>query len=211
MQPESPNSPDINSVMNWKPYMNTLTAVHLVLDLETFDTKESATVFQIGIVAAHDQGYCWYLPTKEQFRTVSKETIEWWQQQTGPARTAFNEAYADYHAAGSTQFGREFLLREVTAVNKYIGEMKAFAKLMDLPFFFWGNSPTFDQRILSSLMYDLEIVPAWEYSDEADVRTIRKIFGGKIQSKLPHDALEDAKAEIEYLRSVKSLVFPDII
>ncbi len=181
-----------------------LPAVHLVCDLETFATSKDATVFEIALAAAHNEGYHWMLPTKVQNRAIDMETITWWRKQEN--RNNFEDAWRDQQRTMYGLNDHAILRNFLEEANHVIRNMKALAHQLDVPFFFWGNSPSFDQVILADLLKQEGFVPAWDYRDEADVRTLRKIFGGKIESAIPHNALADAKAEIEFLRSLRRRV-----
>lgn len=182
----------------------TLPAVHLVCDLETFATSKDATVFEIALAASHNEGYHWMLPTKVQNRAIDMATISWWREQK--IKNNFEDAWRDQQRSMYGLNDHAILRNFLEEANHVIRNMKALALQLKVPFYFWGNSPSFDQAILADLLKAEGFTPAWSYQDEADVRTLRKIFGGKIESVIPHNALADAKAELEYLRLVSSRV-----
>lgn len=175
--------------------------IHVVLDMETFGTRPNAMVFAIGMTCNDGHSYYAELPTCGQGRRVDMATIEWWDKQPeGPNKEIFKRAWNSYGAM-KTPVDREhdwnFCRAVLIEVAGYIKEKKERAQKEGGEFFFWGNSPSFDQAILENMMDDFTVQQTWDYRDVVDVRTIRKLYGGKIETT--HHALEDAKLEYVYL------------
>jgi hypothetical protein len=69
----------------------------------------------------------------------------------------------------------------------------------------WAKSPSFDLAILSHAMNQCNIIPAWAYFEEADVRTIvtiNRLFNSginPISNDNAHNALEDARNQALYI------------
>lgn len=175
--------------------------IHVVLDLETFATDPRAMVFAIGLTCNDGHSYYAELPTCGQGRRVSMDTIGWWEAQPPSAnKEIFQRAWHNY-GLPKPQVDREqewnFCRTILQEVAGYIKEKRERAKAEDSTFFFWGNSPSFDQAILANMMEEFGVEKPWDFRDECDVRTIRKLHGGKIETT--HHALEDAKLEYVYL------------
>lgn len=187
------------------PEIQNLTSVNLVLDLETFSTAPGAVTFEIGMASGHADGFSCELPTKVQNGSVDEETINWWNERPIEQKGTFLRAWAEFNSPqppASLLHQKQFLLGMLDATNRVIEEHRQLARMLGIPFFFWGNAPSFDQTILRNLMLRMKVEPAWTFREEMDVRTLRNLFGGKIESSQPHNALSDALAELQYLRTL---------
>lgn len=176
--------------------------IHIVVDLETFDVKERAIVFSIGLIDQYGNGLYVELNTQvQEGRTTRMETLDWWKKNPESAgKSAFYRALDDMQKRVSNEvFVLDSAHNEKTlrAVADWIDQRQRLAEQQGKVFNFWGNSPAFDQVILRSLMEDYSVAAPWTHQDERDVRTIRKLHGGAIATT--HHAMEDARMEWEYL------------
>ena len=61
--------------------------IHIMVDIETYDTKPTAVILSIGACVVTDPGQNYYReldPTTQTYRTVSDSTKEWWAKQPMP-------------------------------------------------------------------------------------------------------------------------------
>jgi len=161
--------------------------VHIMVDLETWDTTSTAIILSIGavVIGAPDQ-ICpqFYLEvdTRTQYmRTKSVDTMNWWEQQGNcPCNGTISLVDALF------QF-REFL-----------------AKITARPII-WCKGTDFD-AILSHAYRQLGTETPWKYNDVRDFRTIKKMFGDSlvvtIENPKPHNALADAVFQAQQLHSI---------
>jgi hypothetical protein len=175
-----------------------MTAEHIVLDIETKDTKNSAVVLSIGAVLVdlnhHNPGmfadtFYAVLEMESQEakgRTTSKSTMEWWAKQCDASRFAALETTTreDTHAVLDRLFDWMAL-----------GDFKV-----------WGNGSDFDNAIIADLfqMYGFEV--PWVFWNNRCFRTYKAEFGhlvGKTyHTGLKHHALDDASHEAHHLQLI---------
>lgn len=158
---------------------------HLMLDIETLDTKPTAIVLSIGaiifdpnsselsdrmyaVLNQHDQ--------RMKNRTESLETLAWWRGQS-------DEAKAVLSGSRDPTYDTLLLLadwikaHEITAV--------------------WGNGVGFDNVIVRDLFNCFEIKSPWPFYLDRCYRTIKAIGKANNIAEVPfvgtkHNALDDA-------------------
>lgn len=180
-------------------------SAHIVVDLETYDTRPSAVVLSIG-VAIFDDSNDAFQTTEFNLaatidkqirdgRTVSASTIDWWAKQSAEARRVFSSS--DHVQA---------------ALYKHVNVAQTLRSLSDFcttcartkDFFVWGNGVGFDNVILRSLYETYECEPFWTFWQDRCFRTLRaanehipfESYGTK------HVAVDDAMAEAIHLRKI---------
>lgn len=190
-------------------------ANHLMIDLETLDTRPSAVVFQVGLVAFRDvlhgevNGevileerllHIDILPQIMDGRTVDPETVRWWRTQNPDSWARHPESCIMPHE-----------------IFKHVSEMMGENGVGDV----WSNSPSFDAVIMRSLGDDLTRrgVSYHEFPsfrDDMDMRTLKKIcrrlriveFDNTRETT--HNALLDCKDQVfdvvEMLRTIRRLI-----
>ena len=175
---------------------------HVMIDLETLDTKRSAVVVSLGAVKfnleeqdtwedilAEKKERCFHvrLDADEQVRigrTISAGTTFWWLNQSKAAQAE---------------------LLSMPEASLY-SALKDFAYWAKRPEFAWGNGNTFDNVILRSLYEDTELNYPFHYSRDLDVRTAMRLLtdGKKIDTGhrdwTKHNALNDAINQVLYLQ-----------
>ena len=175
---------------------------HVMIDLETLDTKRSAVVISLGAVKfnleeedtwegimAEKNERCFHVrfDAEEQVRigrTISPSTVFWWLDQNKAAQAE--------------------LLTMPEAVLGFA--LQDFADWAKRPEFAWGNGNTFDNVILRSLYEDMEMDYPFHYSRDLDVRTAMRLLvgGAKIDTGrtdwTEHNALNDAINQVLYLQ-----------
>lgn len=171
---------------------------HIVIDLETLDTKQSAKITAIGVYIfneaypADDRKDLMLLAHSQQYgRTVSQPTVEFWNKQDAALRSAMLES--------GTRTLRDALSH---LSNVVMSHPEALV---------WGNGPTFDISILEHA-YDTCAMPyPWDFWSIRDMRTMlmaAEVVTGKYakeEVKRPerlvmHNALFDAEYEAMLLK-----------
>ena len=166
-------------------------ARHLILDIETLGVKKPAVIASIGAVV---WGFRTGVVAKfkasvdlMEFEAVPEiDTVLWWLRQSP--------------AAIRHTFGGAKRVPIADALSRFFAFCREQA-----PDYYWGNSPDFDFGHLEAYAASPADIP-WKFSQLRDIRTFccedlvtledkRAILRNRIQ----HDALEDAKAEAEFL------------
>lgn len=156
-----------------------------VFDLETLDTAPTAVVLSIGVAWGTSDSTQWNLPILPQIikgRTISENTADWWKGQSQEVQEAASE----------------FISCDVEGV------LEGFCKLLPKDkksFTVWGNSPSFDMVILSSLLKQFGFEIPWRYSQERDLRTLSEIVGTpyEFHGETQHVARFDARSELDFI------------
>ena len=180
--------------------------MHLILDLETLDTKPSAIVLSIGAVLFNQFGIQseFYADLNfetqlSQKRTMSQSTLNWWMNQTTGRK--FNFPTSPY---------QEQLTQFLTWLNPRVN--------IDKDFKAWGNGSGFDLTIIESLLVNAGLEIPWHYFQIRDLRTFREYVadGERIErdTEQTHNALVDARNQAEYVikhMKAKNLFKPEDI
>lgn len=169
---------------------------HVMIDLETFDTRPTAAIRSIGAVFfdpdTGEQGSTFHMGVTEatafERGTVSHATIAWWRQQDKAAQDAFDTllfADLDYALVEFKNFldfarnGREVIV--------------------------WGNGATFDISILD---HAYRHKAPWKFWNVRDVRTICHLADKKLSKEsfpfegVKHSALDDARHQAKYVSAM---------
>jgi len=165
----------------------------IMIDLETMSTYPNASVVSIGAVrfmrpsvatvgnVTDDTFYVNVaLPScMDAGLHVESRTVAWWELQSKEARDALDVDPLPLNAA---------LLK----FNQWFGEESRPV---------WANPATFDLVILASAYRAVNMTKPWEFYDERCYRTIRSLFPTLpyVKPGVPHQALEDAKAQAHHL------------
>lgn len=168
----------------------------LSIDIETFDTEDSAVVLSIGAAAfnLHEENsfddfdkentYYAILNRQQQMnvvRTVSSSTLDFWFSQKKDAQKVLSAPQQKVELAmgGLMEFAQEHRIQRV-----------------------WGNGNMFDNKILRSLCKDFDI--PWmphmgrkqNYRSDMDLRTLRVAAEDPpfptVEGRVAHNALDDA-------------------
>jgi exodeoxyribonuclease VIII len=156
---------------------------HVMWDIETLDTRASAVVLSIGAVtfnpngAGYDEQFYTVLDLASQTahgRTVSVDTLDWWNKQHNDARIVFTQPRAP-----------------VVEELQRLGEFLAGAAGV------WGNGADFDNVIIGSLYESFGIRRPWSYGKNRCFRTINSALVSAEYQKperegTHHNALDDA-------------------
>lgn len=173
-------------------------ANQMMIDIETFDTRPSAVVFQIGLVVFEDpitnpqweilDKNLFHLDITEQLiagRTVSEETQLFW---AGQDRSAWDR-------------DGDVIYRYGEMIHK-IRDLVSHHDIRDV----WSNSPSFDAVILRSLHEDLDLDLGefpFSFHSDMDLRTLRNLMGrmGRLRHyeahrETTHNALKDCEDQV---------------
>lgn len=187
----------------------------LMLDLETLDTKPSAIVLSVGAVVwetkfNYGTGKQEY-EIKERFlrvlniqeqadkhRTVSQDTILWWQRQDPTAREeAFNPVRQSCHR--TLRDLRDFVDK---CTNHPSPDKKVNA--------FWASPATFDFPIWEDLAMTFSNLVPWTYRQKYDVRTVVREANLSARDHsdpklvgIPHTPVYDCEWQISLLTAAR--------
>lgn len=166
-------------------------AQHLMVDLETLDTKTSATILTLGAVRFDPYSSA---PMKELYLrvdltsqdllgcTVSDDTLNWWKQQDV---SIMEEAFDP---------------RNRIPIHEVINQFHALAWNCDA---FWSHGATFDLMILQNIYDRLGRTYPWNFWQMRDTRTLFDIgHDPEMPQGSKHNALEDAKRQAIGVRNV---------
>lgn len=145
-------------------------ANHLMIDIETLDTRPSAVVFQVGLLAFNDPLFgddgrvyeekVYHLDIVPQIlrgRTIDPSTIQFWKEQevSSWARSASEISNVSYLFAEIARMMGEYGVGDV-----------------------WSNSPSFDAVIMRSLAetQGAGIFQFPSFRDDMDMRTVRRLM-----------------------------------
>lgn len=159
---------------------------HLMIDLETLDTRPSSVVLSIGAIAFDPEsgwvdttgGMEVYLKLEEQFeagRTISESTFLWWFGQSDLARNAVVRA------------------RRV-GVEAGLDELQDYCSRMNIQYV-WSNGAAFDVVIMEHLMNYTKM--PWKFYKVMDMRTIMWLNPVEKEGETEHTALADAVAQVK--------------
>ena len=151
--------------------------IHVMVDLETYDTKPTAVILSIGAVVITAPQLTFYReldPTTQVFRTVSESTKEWWSKQPMPIPIGTHSLYA-----------------ALMEFSYWLADFKTEVIL-------WCKGTDFDAAILADAYRVLFTPLPWKYNNVRDCRTVFKIAEWE-PKKAAHNALQDAKDQADDL------------
>jgi hypothetical protein len=172
----------------------------LMIDNETLDTTPSAVILSIGAVKFDKHGtqmgekFYAVLDIEEQKamgRTVSQDTLEWWQKQSSAARVVLDTT------------DRRPVKEVLDELFDFIFDMEGTAGRMKI----WGNGSDFDNPQIASLfsMYGYEELP-WQFWNNRCFRTLKAEFGhlcpAQKRTGTYHNALDDAITQATHCQKI---------
>lgn len=168
----------------------------LMIDIECLSLRPEARILQVGAVVSNVRTgmvlktMCYWMDQAEQaHRHVDNDTVGWWcQQDETVVKSVFNAPEGQPRTKG----------RQVFA------EMGKIVELYDPVV--WAAPAMFDLPTLFSLW---EGEKPWSYKKEEDMTTLSNIFDPERalrlpESKMAHNALDDAGAQMVYLIALLS-------
>jgi hypothetical protein len=167
----------------------------LMWDIESLDTKPSAVVLSIGAVMfdpnTDELGESIYvvLDVAQQMkagRTISSDTLAWWNQQSEEARAIFNAPQL-------------LVMDALEALTGFIQR--------NSPRGFWGNGSDFDNVIIGSLFESFNVPRPWSYSRNRCFRTLKSLPLPKTviqpdRQGTHHNAIDDARHQARCLQAI---------
>ena len=171
--------------------------MHVMIDLETADSKSNAAIVAIGaVVFDHRDTYAtFYTPIDLNSAvkcggTIGANTLAWWMQQPDEARAVFHDSSA---------------LSLHTALQSFAAWLEANAALRNQNVYrnvcVWGNGATFDNVILSNSYEACGLPKPWSYHNDMCFRTMRSLFPQVdiLFNGVKHNALDDARNQALHL------------
>ena len=161
-----------------------MTMKDLMIDLETFSTRNDAAIVSIGAVFFNretgEMGQKFYRLIDNPTGHIDPNTVRWWLQQNEEARGTLNDPnrYAEHIA--------------LEDLGRYIQER---AHLLERV---WANDPDFDLTILQSAYERNDMPLPWSFRSARSMRTmidISTMFGlalEPVRGGTHHNALDDA-------------------
>jgi hypothetical protein len=160
--------------------------VHVMVDIETLDTTPDAVILSLGACTIQEPHAYWYDEFDEstQFeRSVSKETLHWWETQAGTPMPKGNTG----------------LTSGLEAFTKWLEAFKATPII-------WAKGIDFDCVILAHAFRQCGLKLPWKYNSVRDFRTVKKTMpvGGDLDFSglTPHNAMHDAMRQAAQLRQI---------
>lgn len=162
---------------------------HLMVDIETLDTRHTAVVLSVGYctfnrerVDEPKQFLCELTPQMVEGRTVSADTIRWWMGQPDEARKAVFDPDL-IRTSRADLIGRLRLLLGDSAIGTV-----------------WAHGATFDIPILTSYLG----VDLFDFRSIRDTRTLAMLAPDVERSAplIKHHAGYDAEAQAKWVRDM---------
>ena len=189
---------------------------HIMVDIETLDTVQSAVVLSIGAVAfdphSKELGEKFYVEFTEDLanqqikgRTISADTVQWWMMQSDAARSIFarrdeDDLITPKPANPAVRMSTEHGLNEFSQFIARHG-----GKKVEL----WGNGADFDNVIIGSLYDSFDLLKPWSYGKNRCYRTMKRIFGENVplvRQGVHHNGLDDALTQAVHLQEIFACV-----
>lgn len=185
-------------------------SAHVVIDLETLDTKPSAAVIAVAAVAIDPDKrdiYRFYYPVTldsnlKVGRTINGDTLGWWMRLvTQSPEAAKLMEVVSLSGEENNHYGLEHVLIKLAAWLKELMTDKSGLCV-------WGNGADFDIAILNSAFAGCGLDIPWYYGNVRCLRTLRFVSGfhdkwpdyyDTVKPMVPHHALYDALAEALWL------------
>ena len=158
--------------------------VHVMVDIETYDTERTAMIASIGAITMHraDQAmfYGEYNTDGQYGRTKGEATLAWWKEQSIPI-----------------PFSGVYLEEGLRNFSKYLADLRAEPII-------WCKGTDFDTAILAHAYAQYGYPVPWKYNNIRDMRTLKKCHPQLhyIQNPNPHHALQDAINQANHLNQI---------
>ena len=177
--------------------------LRIMLDLETMSTAANAAIVQIG-ACANDGRDDFSIRVRlassvKAGLSIDPYTVEWWLTQSDAARTSVFGAKA-VEDRRSLEFALHSFANWLGTHHNNDGTLGAQPVECEL----WALPAQFDVTILGEAYRALNMTPPWHYRAPRCLRTLTSLFPDvpRIKSELEHDALADAKAQMQYLEAL---------
>ena len=171
---------------------------HVMLDLETLDSKPTACIVSIGAVVMDMERFeisldeCYYIVRPDsQYGTIGADTVLWWLQQSPEAQSMFRTS-------------AEKALKLPEALVRFSAWCTGSGFIKD-DIAIWGNGATFDNVILRHAYEACGIKAPWSYRHDFCYRTMYRNFPSNESYKkqgIQHNSLDDAKSQAQALVAI---------
>jgi len=193
---------------------------HLMIDIETLDTKPGAAVTSIGAVWFDPEDNGWrpkhrglyveiLLEDAMEYGTVSPSTLQFWLKQDEQARHFL-----------TNDVGKVTLHHALQSLDAFIGHQSKHEARRDV--YVWGNCNKFDLGNLEAMYDAVGLAYPWNYARGLNVRNTvwmaTTLFGCEKPAMKPGrtapNALDDAIHQAEYVtqmvRTIRGVVPDDV-
>lgn len=169
-------------------------AKDIMIDLETGGTKPGDAILSIGACTFREKDggarYCFHAFAKadDRFR-IQPSTLTWWEEKHPEAK---KEAFS----------GRNSIDDVLFSFADYISQFKEVRV--------WGNSASFDLKILERAYEICNIPIPWTRRQEMCYRTLKNLFP-QVPYYPPakaHNAFEDALAQAAHADAIFAVMYP---
>lgn len=182
-----------------------LNVVDVMLDLETLGTVPGSVVISIGASSTAPEDVSDATSMSREFLckisiasalhaglVADPDTLSWWRKQPLKVWQEVTDNGGDL----------AFVLGEfadwLAALRKGPDSSKTGTKLR-----LWGDAASFDLTLLACAYRAVHMPVPWHYQEEFCYRTLRTILASeKPRSKVQHDALSDARAQLAHLQEM---------
>ncbi len=166
-----------------------LNKTYVSIDIETLSTRQNAVIVQLGATMfTINDGVLSEFTINIDPKScrlygmhISKDTLQWWSDQDESVRKSW-------------QKDKYSLPDALTKFNEWLGECKKYI--------FIANGIVFDFGILSTAYTLTGIEKPWPYWQEVDLRTMSFLFDVKLSGGNNHNALFDARNQMESFLSL---------
>lgn len=169
--------------------------MHVMMDLETLDTKPGAVLLSIGAVVfdykndllgAEFHQIINVASSVAAGCTISQSTTDWWAKQSAEARKTLDDAQA-----GKGKDLRDVLLN----FGHYLDVLGPPSKTL-----LWGNGSDFDNVLLIAAYEKAGLTPPWKFYNNRCYRTLKSLKPGikLTREGTYHNALDDAKTQARH-------------
>lgn len=179
---------------------------HIMIDLETFDTRASATIVSIGAVLFDNrcikQSFYTVVNTQSclQFNfSIGQDTLKFWEDQ---AKTNLEAAKVLFQAYDDNTPNVYTALHMFSDFCSKYDDLKV-----------WGNGAAFDNVILSEAFKTVGIKVPWDFWNDRCYRTIKSVYKdveADAFKGVQHNALDDAIHQANHLIKINQK-YPGII
>jgi len=179
-----------------------MSTVDVMLDLETLGTSPGSIVLSIGAASTVRDSLDEQLVFSKKISVISSmragltsddETLRWWKSQPDNVWAAAVEGGEELESVLAS-FGTWLV-----ELRSFKTERQAAGNRLRL----WGDANSFDIVLLECAYKAAGVPVPWTYREEFDYRTLRSLFQSeKPPKKVIHDALSDARAQLEHLQQI---------
>lgn len=176
--------------------------MHAMIDFETLNTRPDSHVLTLGLCVFNpfdygwigldpdlqynkllEAGFAWRFNQRQNGRSISDDTMNWWEKQTAEAREA---AFSDENAKPLKTVLKEFNVAYV--------ENRCCA--------LWSMGPSFDGAILEDMSRREEVSLMVKYNEHRDVRTASEFAELRFRNtRAAHNALSDAVSQAMFVQT----------